>query len=95
MEHANKVITYLKQDPAQIICKQLGKDENLKLVLYANTSYGNLPYEGGQLGYLVFLAGENKKCPILTWQLQRIKLVVRNSLAGETVTLSDATDNGI
>ena len=49
MKYANKVITHLIQDPAQIIRKQLGKDKNLKFVVYANTSYGNLPDEGGQL----------------------------------------------
>ena len=94
MAYGNKVITYLKQDPAQIILKQLGKDKNLKFVVYANTSYGNLPDEAGQVT-LVFLTGENKKYLILTWQSKRIKLVVRNSLGGETVTLSDAIDDGL
>ena len=40
----------MKHDPAQIIYKQLGKDENLKLVMYANASHGNLPDGGSQLG---------------------------------------------
>ena len=65
VKYANKVITYLKHDPAQIIYKQLGKDENLKLVMYANGSHGNLPDGGSQLGYLIFLAGENIKCSVL------------------------------
>ena len=29
VKYANKVITHLKHDPAQIIYKQLGKDEHL------------------------------------------------------------------
>ena len=61
IKYANKVITHLKQDPAKIIYKQLGKDENLKLVVYANASHRNLPDGGSQLSYLLFLVGENKK----------------------------------
>ena len=71
----------MKHDPAQIIYKQLGKDENLKLVMYANASHGNLPDGGSQLGYLIFLAGENIKCSVFNWQSKRIKWVVRSSLA--------------
>ena len=41
VKYSNKVITHLKQDPAQMIYKQLGKDENLKLVVYADASHGN------------------------------------------------------
>ena len=54
----------MKHDPAQIIYKQLGKDENLKLVMYASASHGNLPDGGSQLGYLIFLARENIKCSV-------------------------------
>ena len=85
----------MKHDPAQIIYKQLGKDENLKLVMYANASHGNLPDGGSQLGYLTFLVRENKKCSILNQQSKRIKWVVRSSVAAETWAFSDATDDEI
>ena len=61
VKYANKVVTHLKQDPVQIIYKQLGKDENLKLVVYADASHGNLLDGGSQLGYLIFLVGVNIK----------------------------------
>ena len=61
IKYANKAITHLKQDPAQIIHKQLSKDENLKFVVYADASHRNLPDGGSQLRYLVFLVRENKK----------------------------------
>ena len=95
VKYANKVITHLKHDPAQIIYKQLGKDENLKLVMFASASHGNLPNWESQLGYLTFLVGENIKCSILNWQSKRIKWVVRSSLAAETLAFSDATDDEI
>ena len=95
VKYANEVITHLKHDPAQIIYKQLGKDENLKLVMFASASHGNLPNWESQLGYLTFLVGENIKCSILNWQSKRIKWVDRSSLAAETLAFSDATDDEI
>ena len=55
IKYANKVITHLKQDPAKIIHKQLGRDENLNLVVYADASHRNLPDGGSQLGYLFII----------------------------------------
>ena len=52
VKYANKVTTHLKQDPVQIIYKQLKNDKNLKLVAYADASHGNLPNGRSQLGYL-------------------------------------------
>ena len=86
-KYPNKVIMHLKQNPAQIIYKQPGKDQNLKLLVYADVSHGNLPDGGSQLGYLIFSVAENKKFPILNWQSKRIKCVVRSSLATETLAL--------
>ena len=43
------------------IYKQLGNDENLKLLVYADASHGNLPDGGSQLGYLIFLVVKIKK----------------------------------
>ena len=63
--------------------------------MYADASHGNLPDGGSQLGYLIFLVGENKKCSILNWQSKRIKHVSRSSLAAETLPLSDAIEDGI
>ena len=67
VKYANTVTTHLKQDPVQTLYKQLRNDENLILVVYADASHGNLPNGGSQLGYLIFLVGENKKCSILNW----------------------------
>ena len=51
----------MKQDAAQMIYKQLGRDETLRLVVYANASHGNLPDGRSQEGYLILLVWENKK----------------------------------
>ena len=47
-------------------------------------------YDGGsQLGYLIFLVGENQKSCLVNWQSKRIKHVVRSSLSAETLALDD------
>ena len=66
-----------------------------KLVVYADASHGYLSDGGSQLGYLIFLVGENQKSSLLNWQSKRIKRVVRSSLAAETLALSDAIDDGV
>ena len=75
--------------------KQLGKDDNLKLTIYADASQGNLSDGGSQLGYLIFLVGENQKSCLVNWQSKHIKRVVRSSLSAETLALSDAIDDGV
>ena len=62
--------------------------------MYAYLSHGNLPDVGSQLGYLIFLVVENKKCSILNSQSKAIKRVF-SSLAADTLALSDAIDDGI
>ena len=95
IKYANKVIAHLKQDPVCIKYKHLGKEEELKIIIFADASHGNLPDGGSQLGYLIFLAGENGKASLINWQSKRIKRVVRSSLAAETLALSDAIDDGV
>ena len=95
IKYVNKVLTHLKQDSVQIKYKQLGKDDNLKLIIYADASRRNLSDGGSQLGYLIFLVGENQKFCLVNWQSKRIKRVVRSSLSAETLALSDAIDDRV
>ena len=41
------------------------------------------------------LAGEDGHFSPLTWQSKRIKRVVRSTIAGETLALAEAIDNGV
>ena len=50
---------------------------------------------GGQLGHLIMFVGDDGKCSLLNWQSKQIKRVVRSTLAAETLTLSDAVNDGI
>lgn len=90
---ANKVIRLLKNNNLTLTYQNLGKIENLKLVIFSNASFANLPGGGSQGGNLVFLAGENNKCSLLSWQSKKIRRVAKSSLTAETLAMSDAVDN--
>ena len=48
--------------------ENLGDDSSLKLVVYADAAYGNLPDGGSQGGYFISPVGQNRKCSLLSWQ---------------------------
>ena len=65
------------------------------MVVFSDSSLGNLPDGGTQGGHLVMIMGKDGCfCP-LTWQSKRIRRVVRSTLAGETLAMADAIDSGI
>ncbi|KAG7515810.1 hypothetical protein JOB18_016373 [Solea senegalensis] len=56
---------------------------------------GNLPDGGTQVGHLIVLMGKEGRFSSVCWQSKRIRRVVRNTLAGETLALADGIDNAI
>lgn len=51
--------------------------------------------EAPKEGHLILLMGENGKFSPLSWQSKRVKRIVRSTLAGETLAMSDGIDNSI
>ena len=60
---------------------KLGKDKNLKIIVFTDGAHGNLVDES-----------ENGKRALISWQSKRICRVVRSSLVAETLSMSDAID---
>ncbi|XP_062409954.1 uncharacterized protein LOC134100639 [Sardina pilchardus] len=92
---ANKLIRKLKSDEVTLKFQHLGKDSSTKLVVFSDSSMGNLPDGGTQGGHLILLMGENGRFSPICWQSRRIRRVVRSTLAGETLALADGIDNAI
>ena len=92
---ANKVIKNLKSDNVTLKFQQLGSNDKLKIVIFSDSSLGNLSNGGTQGGHFIMLAGEDGHFSPLTWQSKRIKRVVRSTIAGETLALAEAVDNGV
>ena len=72
---------------------KLGKDKDLKIIVFTDGAHGNLVDGGSHGGYFVFLVGENGNCALISWQSKRIHRVVKSPLAAET--LSDGIDGAI
>ena len=70
-------------------------DQAIKIVVYCDTSLGNLPDGGSQGGHLIFLVGRNGKCNLVSWQSKRLKRVARSSIAAETLSATDAIDAAV
>ena len=94
LKYALKVVKYVKNDKVHIKCN-LGQKDNLHLVVYADASLANLPDQGSQSGYIIFLANDCKQCIPLNWQSKQIKRIVQSSLSAETLSFADALDEAI
>ena len=90
ISNLNKVINKLKKDSYVLTFKQLKKP--VKIVVYTDAAFGNLPDGGSQGGYLVFLVDEDNQCNIIIWQSRRLKRIVRSTLAAETLAMCDGID---
>lgn len=95
LHSVNKLIQKLKSDEVTLKFQHLGKDSALQLVVFSDSSMGNLPDGGTQGGHLIMLMGEDGRFSPICWQSKRIRRVVRSTLAGETLALADGIDNAI
>ena len=66
--------------------------ESLRLQLFTDASFNNLPNGGSQGGQIIFLAdAKNNVCPIY-WKSSKVKRVVRSTIGAETLSLSEGCD---
>ena len=91
----NKVIRKVKSEDVSLRYRYLGDNKSLRLVSFSDASFGNLPDGATQGGNLIMLMAENGQCSPLFWQSKRIRRVVRSTLAGETIALTEGIDNAI
>ena len=95
IHEANRIVCKLKSKKVVLNFQYLGSDDTLRMIVFSDASFGNLSDGGTQGGHLIFLMGENGKFSPLAWQSRRVKRVVRSTLAGETLAMSDGIDNAI
>ena len=88
----NKIILKLKEKQLNLRFQPI---KYPKLIVYTDASFGNLLDGGSQGGYLVFLAGEDGICNLVSWQSKRLKRVVRSTLTAETLAMMDGIDAGL
>ena len=70
------------------------KMESFNIKVYSDASFNNLPNGASQEGHIVFLCDENNSAP-LSWTSNKIRRVVRSTLAAEAIALNDACGNAL
>lgn len=95
INEANRVVCKLKAKSVELNFQHLGEDSNLKIVTFTDASFANLADGGTQGGHLIVLMGDNGQFSPISWQSKRIKRIVRSTLAGETLAMSEGIDNAI
>ena len=69
---------------------------SLKIVVYTDASFGNLNDGVDSMGAcIVFLTDKNRKCVPLDWSANKVKRVVKSTIAAETLALANGLDNAI
>ena len=89
--YVNKIIKNVKNFKNAINLPQLNLNK-IKLQLFTDASFTNLPNGGSQASQIIFLRDDkSNKCP-LYWSSSKIKKVVRSTIAAETLSFSEECD---
>ena len=92
---ANKVIKRVKSETVSLKYRHLKDNSPLKLIAFSDASLGNLKDGATQGGNFIVLMGNDGHFSPLSWQSKRIRRVVRSTLAGETLALTESMDTAI
>ena len=86
----NKLVERVKKVSVHLYFPRLPTLKNCILRCYTDASFRNLPNEGSQEGFIIFLESDSGhvKCPIY-WKSRKIDRVVDSTLAAETLALHD------
>ena len=97
LKRANKVVRKLKHEHHSILYPKLGSAKDFEIYVYADASYANLPDQvssaGGHL--IVLKCKDNFKCSVIDWSSSKLKRVVDNTLASETISMKLAVESAI
>ena len=90
---ANKLIRKLISKYCGIVFLRLRDLRNLRLVTFTDASYANMSdgvsSVGGQIEFLVC---QHQSCCPLAWSVNKIKRVVRSTIAAETLSMIDGLE---
>ena len=88
---ANKVIKKLKSDSLLLKFQSINV-ENVNILVYSDSLFGNLPDGSSQGGYTILFTDDKGPFSPLTWQSKEIRRIVRSTIAAETLALIDGAD---
>ena len=92
---AYKVVKKIKSETVKLKFQCLGTTENIRLGVFSDASLANLPDGGSQGWNIICLLGENRKASPLRWQSTKIRRILRSTVTGEALAMSDAVDAAV
>ena len=92
----NHLVDKIKGKSIHIYYPRLPTLKRCTIRCYSDASFGNLPKDGSQAGFIIFLESNsgNVHCPIY-WQSRRIDRIVDSSLAAETYALHSGAKSAV
>ena len=92
----NKLVVRLRSSHVNIYFPKFESLKQCTIKCFTDASFRNLPQEGSQAGYIIFIEndGENCKSPIY-WKSKKISRVVDSTLAAETMALHEGAKTSI
>ena len=96
LKRARKVIRRLQDWESFVFFPVLGEVESWSLCVYTDASHANLP-DGvsSAMGCLVFVVGQGGASCAVSWRANKIKRVVRSTLAAETLALQEGLEEAM
>ncbi len=93
MKRINKTIKFVQNTPG---FKQIPKLDlrTIKVRVFTDASFNNLKDGNSQEGYTVFCSDASNKCVPVLWSSNKVKRVVRSTLAAETLSFADGAESG-
>ena len=91
---ATKAINRLKEIDSVIAFPSLKADvKDWRIVTFTDASLGNLNNGAGSTGaYIIWLMDSNRNCCPLSWKANKIKRVVRSTIAAEALSLQEGLE---
>ena len=88
---ANKVLKQLQSDDVKIYYNDLEEVEDI--ICDTDASYATLPGGASQGAYIMFLKGTNGKYAPIAWKSNKIRRIVKSTLAAESLAMQEGADH--
>ena len=92
-----KALTNVQTNKAEIKIPNLGSPKDWQIICYTDAALGNLNDGVDSTGgHVLFITNSKKKeCSVLDWQANKIRRVVRSTLAAEALSLCEGLESAI
>ena len=88
--HATKGVKKLKQSESKIMFPNLDETAERKFNVFSDAAHSNLCHGvSSMVAHLVLLTDVDRRCCPLSWQANKIKRVVRSTIAANTLSLQE------